>query len=74
MDAFQIRLDFLSLLKRLNASQQSIQKVLSFADRHVGRAGSDIWDCILAECAKVRTIWAHVGLNELTAADDIPSL
>lgn len=52
MDVFQIRLDFLALLKRLNASQQSMQKTLAFADRNV-KASGDIWDCILAEAAKV---------------------
>ncbi|CAO1615971.1 unnamed protein product [Sympodiomycopsis kandeliae] len=51
MDAFQIRLDFLAILKRLNASQQSMQKTLTFADRNVKAAG-DLWDCILSECSK----------------------
>jgi CTD kinase subunit gamma len=54
MDAFQVRMDFQALLKRLNASQQSIEKVLSFADRHVAKASADLWDCILNECGKVR--------------------
>ncbi|CAO1620084.1 unnamed protein product [Parajaminaea phylloscopi] len=51
-DAFQVRLDFTSLLRRLNASQQSILKVLLFADRHAARSASDIWDCIVSECSK----------------------
>lgn len=52
MDVFQIRLDFLALLKRLNASQQSMQKALAFADRNMKAAG-DVWDCIVSECGKV---------------------
>ncbi|PWN22830.1 hypothetical protein BCV69DRAFT_98966 [Microstroma glucosiphilum] len=52
MDAFQVRMDFQALLKRLNASQQSIEKVLGFADRHVAKASADLWDCILNECGK----------------------
>lgn len=52
-DTFQVRLDFLSLLRKLNASQQSIQKVLGFADHHALKLSGDLWDCILSECSKV---------------------
>ncbi|PWN29698.1 hypothetical protein BDZ90DRAFT_216457, partial [Jaminaea rosea] len=51
-DTFQVRLDFVSLLRRLNASQQSIHKVLAFADRHAAKSSGDIWDCLLSECGK----------------------
>ena len=60
MDPFQVRLDFLELLKRLNASQQSIQKIVAFALRHATRSADDIWDCIMTECARVSAneVWA----------------
>ena len=55
-----MRLDFLELLKRLNASQQSIQKIVAFALRHATRSADDIWDCIMTECARVsaNAVWA----------------
>jgi CTD kinase subunit gamma len=55
-DPFEARMQFLSLLKKLNASQQSIQKVVSFAIKYGSRCGEDLWDCVLEECEKVRLI------------------
>ncbi|THU96741.1 hypothetical protein K435DRAFT_858212 [Dendrothele bispora CBS 962.96] len=52
MDPFEVRMQFLTLLKRLNASQQSIQKVVSFAVKFFPPCGEDIWDCIVEECQK----------------------
>lgn len=53
MDPFQIRLECLSLVRRLSASQQSIQKVVDFAMRHASSAADDVWDCLVSECARV---------------------
>lgn len=52
MDPFEARMTFLSHLRRLNASQQSIQKVVAFAVRHFVACGEDLWDCIVEECQK----------------------
>ncbi|EIN06627.1 hypothetical protein PUNSTDRAFT_72264 [Punctularia strigosozonata HHB-11173 SS5] len=52
MDPFEVRMQFLTLLRRLNASQQSIQKVVSFALKYFPRCGEDIWDCVVEECGK----------------------
>ncbi|CEH16458.1 CTD kinase subunit gamma CTK3 [Ceraceosorus bombacis] len=52
MDAFSIRLDFLSLLRRLTASQQSIAKLIAFANVHADKARNDIWDCTVGEAEK----------------------
>ncbi|KAF5355523.1 hypothetical protein D9758_006387 [Tetrapyrgos nigripes] len=52
MDPFEVRMQFLTLLKRLDASQQSIQKVVSFAVKFFPPCGEDIWDCIVEECQK----------------------
>jgi len=52
MDPFQIRIEFLGLLRRLNASQQSIAKVVDYAIRYATLASDDIWDCLLSECTK----------------------
>ncbi|KAF7297783.1 CID domain-containing protein [Mycena kentingensis (nom. inval.)] len=51
MDPFQVRLEFLAHLKRLNASQHSIQKVVTFAIKHSSHS-EDLWDCIVEECQK----------------------
>ncbi|TFY71244.1 hypothetical protein EVG20_g1769 [Dentipellis fragilis] len=45
-------MQFLTLLRRLNASQQSIQKVVGYALKYYARCGEDLWDCIVEECQK----------------------
>ncbi|PWN49526.1 hypothetical protein IE53DRAFT_317475 [Violaceomyces palustris] len=52
MDPFQVRMDFLFMLKRLNASQQSIHKNLAFAAKHSLTCSDDLWECIVSECEK----------------------
>ncbi|KAH7909657.1 CTD kinase subunit gamma CTK3-domain-containing protein [Hygrophoropsis aurantiaca] len=52
MDPFEVRMQFLSLLRKLNATQQSIQKVVSYALKYFSRCGEDLWDCIVEECQK----------------------
>ncbi|KAI0782954.1 CTD kinase subunit gamma CTK3-domain-containing protein [Abortiporus biennis] len=52
MDPFEVRMQFITLLKRLNASQQSIQKVVGYALKFFSRCGEDLWDCIIEECQK----------------------
>ncbi|KAG6815377.1 hypothetical protein H0H93_009994 [Arthromyces matolae] len=52
MDPFEVRMQFLGLLKRLSASQQSIQRVVVYAIKNFAGCGEDLWDCILEECQK----------------------
>ncbi|KAF8883246.1 CTD kinase subunit gamma CTK3-domain-containing protein [Infundibulicybe gibba] len=52
MDPFEVRVQFGALLKRLNATQLSIQKVVGFAIKYFRPCGEDLWDCILEECPK----------------------
>ncbi|GBE80906.1 CTD kinase subunit gamma [Sparassis crispa] len=52
MDPFEVRIQFLTLLRRLNASQQSIQKVVGYALKYFSGCGEDLWDCIVEECQK----------------------
>ncbi|OBZ74069.1 CTD kinase subunit gamma [Grifola frondosa] len=55
MDPFEVRMQFLALLRRLNAlisSQQSIQKVVGYALKYFSGCGEDLWDCIVEECQK----------------------
>lgn len=52
-DPFEARLHFLQLLRRLNASQQSIQAVVSYAVKYGRKCGEDLWECIMEESAKV---------------------
>ncbi|KAL0080321.1 CTD kinase subunit gamma CTK3-domain-containing protein [Phycomyces blakesleeanus] len=47
-DPFECRLVFLSLLNKLNASQQSIYKVASYAMRH-RRLSEDLYSCLIEE-------------------------
>ncbi|OCF31950.1 CTD kinase subunit gamma [Kwoniella heveanensis BCC8398] len=51
-DPFEARLQFLQLLKKLNASQLSIQKVVSFAIKYGSRCGEDMWECVVEQCGK----------------------
>ncbi|PWN38262.1 uncharacterized protein FA14DRAFT_159909 [Meira miltonrushii] len=52
MDVFQIRLDCIALVKKINASQQAIAKVVDFAVKYASVAADDVWDCIITECEK----------------------
>ncbi|PVF93554.1 hypothetical protein CPB86DRAFT_790007 [Serendipita vermifera] len=52
MDPFEAHMKFVNLLKKLNASQPSIQKVVEFALQHYAKCGEDFWDCIVQECEK----------------------
>ncbi|KAI8968829.1 CTD kinase subunit gamma CTK3-domain-containing protein [Trametes punicea] len=52
MDPFEVRMQFLTLLKRLDASQQSIKKIVGFAVKYFQSCGEDLWDCIVEECQK----------------------
>lgn len=63
-DPFDVRMQLLSHLKKLNASQQSIQKVVQFAIKYGARCGEDLWDCMIEECEKVSAqipVRAHLG-------------
>jgi CTD kinase subunit gamma len=51
-DPFECRLMFLSLLQKLNASQQSIHKVASYAMRH-RKLSEDLYSCIIEQLDKV---------------------
>ncbi|KAG8986169.1 hypothetical protein FRB90_004182 [Tulasnella sp. 427] len=52
MDMFDIRMSFLNSLRKLNATQASIQRVVGYAMKHFDRCGEDLWDCVLEECQK----------------------
>ncbi|RDB20659.1 CTD kinase subunit gamma [Hypsizygus marmoreus] len=52
MDPFEVRMQFLAHLRRLNASQHSIQRVVGFAVKYFPPCGEDLWDCIVEECQK----------------------
>jgi CTD kinase subunit gamma len=51
-DPFECRLAFTSLLQKLNASQQSIQKVANYAMRH-RRLSEDLYSCVIEELEQV---------------------
>ncbi|KAF9519407.1 hypothetical protein BS47DRAFT_1482096 [Hydnum rufescens UP504] len=52
MDPFEVRMQFLTLLRRLNATQLSIQKIVGYALKYFSRCGDDLWECIVEECQK----------------------
>lgn len=54
LDPFEARLQFLKLLRNLNASQQSIANVVSFAVKYGARCAEDLWECVVEEVPKVR--------------------
>ena len=59
-DPFEARMQFLQLLRKLNASQQSIHKVVGYAIKYGSKCGEDLWECILEECGKVGLLLAVV--------------
>jgi CTD kinase subunit gamma len=52
-DPFECRLTFLHLLRKVNASQQSIHKVAIYAMRH-RKVSEDLYSCLIEELEKVR--------------------
>ncbi|KZT41888.1 hypothetical protein SISSUDRAFT_1069656 [Sistotremastrum suecicum HHB10207 ss-3] len=50
MDGFEVRMQFVSHLRHLNASQQSIRGTVGYALKYFSRHGEDLWDCLLEEC------------------------
>lgn len=56
LDPFEARLQFLKLIRTLNASQQSIQKVVAFAVKYGARCAEDLWECVVDEVGKVRSL------------------
>ncbi|KAL0955557.1 hypothetical protein HGRIS_001796 [Hohenbuehelia grisea] len=68
MDPFEVRMQFLSILRRLNATQQSIQKVVGFAIKYFPPCGEDLWDCIVEECQKGSI---HARINILYFLDSL---
>jgi CTD kinase subunit gamma len=56
LDPFEARLQFLKHLRTLNASQQSIAKVVSFAVKYGSRCGEDLWECVMDEVGKVSRV------------------
>ncbi|EJT96943.1 hypothetical protein DACRYDRAFT_85365 [Dacryopinax primogenitus] len=49
MDAFQVHTTFVNQLRTLNATQQDVQKSVSFAMRHIDNH-EDLWSCIMQAC------------------------
>ncbi|KZV99395.1 hypothetical protein EXIGLDRAFT_712212 [Exidia glandulosa HHB12029] len=68
MDPFEVRMQFLGLLRKLDAKQQSIQKVVSFALKHFDRCGEDLWDCVIEECTRGSI---HARINILYMLDNL---
>ncbi|TFK26295.1 hypothetical protein FA15DRAFT_667592 [Coprinopsis marcescibilis] len=70
MDPFEVRLQFLGLLERLSASQQSIQRTVSYAVKYFSACGEDFWECILEDVqkgsinARINTLYFLDGLCE----------
>ncbi|KZV69782.1 hypothetical protein PENSPDRAFT_608211 [Peniophora sp. CONT] len=52
MDPFEVRMQFNGLLRKLDATQRSIQKAVGFALKFYAQCGEDLWDCIVDECQK----------------------
>ncbi|KAH7910509.1 hypothetical protein BJ138DRAFT_1101789 [Hygrophoropsis aurantiaca] len=61
MDPFGVRMQFLTLLRKLNVVQQPIQKVVSYALEYFSRCGEDSWDCISEGCQKADHLLASAS-------------
>ncbi|CEG64016.1 hypothetical protein G6F70_001344 [Rhizopus microsporus] len=66
-DPFECRLTFLSLLQKLNASQQSIHKVASYAMRH-RKLSEDLYSCLIEVLEQAST---NARLNIIYVLDAI---
>ncbi|KAG1469656.1 hypothetical protein G6F56_003133 [Rhizopus delemar] len=66
-DPFECRLTFLSLLQKLNASQQSIHKVATYAMRH-RKLSEDLYSCLIEELEQAST---NARLNIIYVLDAI---
>ncbi|EIE80492.1 hypothetical protein G6F46_003441 [Rhizopus delemar] len=66
-DPFECRLTFLSLLQKLNASQQSIHKVANYAMRH-RKLSEDLYSCLIEELEQAST---NARLNIIYVLDAI---
>ncbi|WAR60560.1 hypothetical protein PtB15_9B499 [Puccinia triticina] len=53
MDGFQVRLQLVSILRKLTSSQNSIQSTIRFLLKHKDKYGEDLWDCLVEEAEKV---------------------
>ena len=60
-DPFECRLTFLALLKKVNASQQSIHKVAIYAMRH-RNLSEDLYNCLIEQLEQVRYFSLLVNL------------
>lgn len=61
-DPFECRLTFLSLLEKLNASQQSITKVANYAVRH-RKVAEDLYRCLVDELEQVNGLSFFEGFG-----------
>lgn len=52
-DPFECRLQFISLLSKVSASQQSIHKVAIYAMRHK-KLSEDLYSCLIEELERVK--------------------
>ncbi|BEI85551.1 hypothetical protein CcaverHIS002_0509520 [Cutaneotrichosporon cavernicola] len=74
LDPFEARLQFLKFVRTLNASQQSIQKVVSFAVKYGAKCGDDLWECVADEIgkgslnARINILYLLDSLAETSAA------
>lgn len=66
-DPFECRLTFLSLLEKLNASQQSITKVANYAVRH-RKVAEDLYRCLVDELEQVIVFFFFFPLETGCAA------
>ncbi|KAF9092515.1 hypothetical protein BGX23_004227 [Mortierella sp. AD031] len=61
VDPFEARLEFLSLLGKLNASQHSIQKVGNFAMRN-RKLHEDLYSCIIEELEQTKSLNTRMNI------------
>ena len=65
-DAFNTRVEFNGLLRKLNATLPSIQKVGAYAIRYGSRCGEDLWECIMQQSSQVCLLLQLHRLNALS--------
>lgn len=55
MDGFEIRMNLVGHLRKLNASLSSVKRVVGCLNIHAQTSAGDLWKCLMGEFRKVRS-------------------
>lgn len=62
MDGFEIRMNLVGHLRKLNASLSSVKRVVGCLNIHAQTSAGDLWKCLMGEFRKVRVARCCVNI------------